>query len=117
MAKNTDPIKYQAQEILNRVFDDATNSLATDLPTGTTISITQNPSDVYTTNDIDSASSTITYMGMEDKDGAWYIKKIDTSTGTVFLHATITNNSSVTTYSDAWTARATLTYGDYKNAF
>jgi len=71
----------------------------------------------YNTNDIEEASSTITYIGAEDKDGNWYIKKIDTTTGCVFSHATVKNNSGYTTYDTAWTARAGLTYQNYGDAF
>jgi len=71
----------------------------------------------FNTNEIEEASSTVTYIGLENEDGAWYIKKIDTSSGTVFSHATETNNGSYDNYTDAWTNRATLTYGDYSEAF
>lgn len=71
----------------------------------------------YNTNDIEEASATLTYIGMEDKNGNWYIKKIDTSSGNSFAHATVTNNSSYTDYDTAWTNRATLTYENYGDAF
>jgi hypothetical protein len=71
----------------------------------------------FNANDIDEASSTITYIGMENEDGTWYIKRINTLSGTAFAHATETNNNSYTTYSDAWSNRLTLTYGDYSEAF
>lgn len=61
-------------------------------------------------------SGSITYLGDEDKDGAYLITKIDTSSGNVTRYASITNNPSVTTYADAWTARASLTYGYYSQA-
>jgi hypothetical protein len=68
----------------------------------------------FSPNDIDVASATVTYIGTEDRDGVYLIKKIDTSSGTSFTYATIVNNGSVTTYADAWAARdTTLTYGAF----
>lgn len=74
-------------------------------------------SDRFSVNDIEEASATVTYIGMEDSSGSWYIKQIDTTTGTVFSHATVLNNAGVASYSAAWTDRATLTYGAYSTAF
>ena len=71
----------------------------------------------YNTNDIEEASATITYIGLQDKNGNWYVKKIDTSSGNSFGHATIINNVSYTTYTTAWAARASLVYGDYGDVF
>jgi hypothetical protein len=52
-----------------------------------------------------------------DADGAWMIVKIDSSSGTSFTYATITNNPTQTTgYADAWADRATLTYNVYSTA-
>ena len=69
----------------------------------------------YKVNEIET-SGNITYFGKENYDGDWLIFKIDTSSGTVFSYATKKNNASITTYSDAWTNRTTLTYGDYSDA-
>ena len=71
----------------------------------------------YNTNNIIEASSTLTYFGMEDKNGNWLVKKIDTTSGAAFSYATINNNSSYATYDTAWTARASLTYENYGEAF
>jgi len=68
-------------------------------------------------NDVESASSTLTYVGKEDASGAWLIMKIDESSGTSIQYATVSNNPTVTSYSNAWSNRATLTYGDYSDAF
>ena len=80
-----------------------------------------NPLPVYNikqnTNDIEEASSTITYIGTENKNGNWLVKKINTSSGASFSYATINNNSSYLTYDTAWTARAGLTYEKYGDAF
>ena len=71
----------------------------------------------YSTNNIDEASSTITYIGKEDRDGNWIVMKIDTSSGTSISYATKINNSSYADYSSAWAARTSLTYENYSQAF
>ena len=72
----------------------------------------------FGTNHIDEASATVTYYGKEDKNGEWLIQKESVSgTVTTYTFATITNNPSVSDYSSAWTARTTLTYGTYSQAF
>jgi len=86
-------------------------------PVSSTNPLPTSSSTSFATNDIDEASATVTYIGMEDGAGVWYVKKIDTTTGNSFGHATITNNTTVADYSAAWTARATLTYEDYSEAF
>ena len=60
----------------------------------------------------------ITYTGQEDIDGNWIIRKI-TKTGSniAMSYATEINNASVTTYTDAWNDRTTMTYDLYKVAF
>ncbi len=69
------------------------------------------------TNNVDEASDTLTYVGSEDADGNWVIKKINTSSGTSITYATETNNPTYETYTSAWTDRTSLTYGSYKDAF
>jgi hypothetical protein len=71
----------------------------------------------FSTNNIDEASATLTYIGKEDGDGAWYVQKIDTSSGTAITYATLNNNAAVTDYTTAWTNRGTLTYNNYSTAF
>lgn len=72
----------------------------------------------YGANNIAEPSATITYVGKETKDADWLVQKIDTSSDTALTYATILNNPTVTTYADAWTARAsTLVYGTYSQAF
>lgn len=71
-----------------------------------------NPLDRYITHDVDDASP-ITYVGKMDKNGNWLITKItDTSGDLDLVYANVSNNSSYTTYSSAWTDRASLTYAD-----
>lgn len=64
-------------------------------------------------NNIDEASSTITYIGKETDNGRWLVMKIDTSVGTAVTYATIVNNPSRGTYAVAWAARAALFYNTY----
>lgn len=70
-------------------------------------------------NHVDAPDSSTTYVGKEDKDGAYMIQKISVSgTVTTLTYATNLNNASVLTYSAAWAARATtLTYGTFAQAF
>lgn len=70
----------------------------------------------YGTNDVEEASSVITYVGKEKRDGTWLVMKIDTSSGTSIRYASVENNALITAYDDAWTGRATLTYGTYAEA-
>lgn len=71
----------------------------------------------YGVNDVATPSGTLTYVGMEDKDGVWLVKKIDTTSGVSLTWATNLNNPSVITYATAWSSRASLTYGTYSQAF
>lgn len=73
----------------------------------------------FGTNDVDSNVDGNTYEGMEDSDGTYQIVKISkTGTVTSNRYATQKNNITVTSYADAWAARATtLTYGTYSQAF
>lgn len=69
-------------------------------------------------NQTESPSTTLTYLGKETKDGEWLIVSIDSTSGVTMTYATVTNNPTVTTYADAWAARATtLVYGTYSQAF
>lgn len=69
-------------------------------------------------NHIDEFDTSTTYVGKEDKDGVWLLQKsVKSGTVTAVTWATVLNNGSVLTYSAAWTARATLTYGTFAQAF
>ena len=65
----------------------------------------------------DTSTANVTYFGYEKKDGTWWIKKLDESSGLVWSHASITNNPTLTTYTLAWAARTTATYSDFSSAF
>ena len=68
-------------------------------------------------NNVDEASSTLTYVGKELASGDWLIQKIDESSGTSIQYATKKNNSGTSDYSTAWSNRTSLTYQDYQEAF
>jgi hypothetical protein len=80
-----------------------------------------NTSPRYNTNAIDDTTTTsVTYICKEGASTAdwWFIKISETGSFPVFTHATVTNNPTVLTYADAYTARATtLVYSNYNAAF
>jgi hypothetical protein len=121
-------IELTEQEILNKTLDKDYNVIAVEMlgygEDGNLKRIaTDNNGRVgidieeWGMNDYEDASDTISYVGYEKADGTWNIIKIDSTTGYSISWATVLNNATVNTYSDAWTARATLTYGDYREAF
>ena len=72
----------------------------------------------FGTNNIDKASSTTIYEGLEDANEVWQVVKIETVGNiTTNTYATNLNNSTVTNYADAWSGRTTLTFGTYGEAF
>ncbi len=66
----------------------------------------------YQVNDIEEA--TTSYFGFSTTAGDWLVKEL---TDTSVAYATVSNNGTVTSYTDAWTDRATLTYGRFDEAF
>jgi len=95
--------RYSDVEILNQSFVDTAKSLKTQ--------------DAYKTNDIDDSTANITYIGKEDEEGNWLIIKVDETSGVSITYATNSNNPTVTTYSNAWSNRTSLTYSTYSGAF
>ena len=69
----------------------------------------------YVLNDLDEASSTVTYLGKAKSDGTWLLVKLDSSSGLSMRYANNSNNSSVSSYSSAWSSRATLTYDEVQD--
>ena len=59
----------------------------------------------YLFSDLDEVSP-ITYIGYENKDGWWIIKKLDETIGMIMTYATGESN-----YNANWVNRASLTYG------
>lgn len=66
----------------------------------------------YSVNDIE--DDTTSYFGFTKPDGTWLVKEL---TDTSVAYATVSNNGTVTSYTDAWTDRAVLTYGRFDEAF
>lgn len=65
----------------------------------------------FKTNDIEK-DGLIRYIGQSKPNGdEWLLMKMDKTTDTEITYANVSNNSQ-TTYADAWTDRATLTYED-----
>src|SRR5574343_747658 len=60
----------------------------------------------FSVNDI--SDGTTSYFGKTKPDGTWLVQKV---TDTSVSYATVTNNGAVTSYTDAWTNKSTLTYG------
>ena len=69
-----------------------------------------NSTEEFSINDVDDASSTTSYIGLAKSDGTWLIRKVVDSTTFSIRYANVSNNSSYTDYSTAWTNRASLTY-------
>lgn len=63
-------------------------------------------------DDID--ETTPCYKGLTKPDGTWLVIR---EAITSVTYATVSNNGAVTSYTDAWTNRATLTYGRFDEAF
>jgi hypothetical protein len=60
--------------------------------------------------DIDDSSNP-KYFGFCRKDGKWYVTEETKITGGyTYRYAALSNNPLIAGYTDAWTARATLTY-------
>lgn len=70
----------------------------------------------FEASDQDTVGATYQYFGFLTQDGNWVIQRFDLSVSNVinYRYATVFNNSAYPLYSNAWTARATLTY-DYFN--
>ena len=64
----------------------------------------------YKTQEVDDNGST-TYVGQVKTTGAWLLTRIvDTSGDLQITYANISNNGAITTFSLAWTNRASLSY-------
>lgn len=66
----------------------------------------------YQVNDIE--EDTTSYFGFSTSSGDWMVKEL---TDTSVSYATVSNNGTVTSYTDAWTNRLTLTFGRFDEAF
>lgn len=115
--------KYTSQNIHNLSFDDdlkvqVFETVAYDPITDSVKRVTMDAMNHYATNDVDTPDSTTTYEGLEDSDGGWQIvQMVKSGNVTSNRFATNKNNLTYTSYADAWTDRATLTYDYYSVAF
>lgn len=81
------------------------------------ISTSQDPLDKYVVHDEDStvaAVADVKYIGYVSKTSSGkylIVQQTTTSFPYTYRYANVDNNASRTTYTDAWTNRATLTYG------
>jgi hypothetical protein len=121
-------ITYSAQEIANLGFDvDFLTSTVemlgfdplAEAGVGALKRVTTNALGEYQTNDVDeTTTASVTYVGKEDAAGDWFVQKVDQTLGTSIRYATVKNNPTISSYSDAWTIRATtLDYDTYGEAF
>lgn len=129
--KSLEKKQQESNQLLQKLIDKPGPSFKTDLPfensegrlarvtlvdgavpiTGT-INATPSTLADFSTNDLDEGATS--YFGKTKPDGTWLVQRL---TDTSVSYATVTNNGSVTTYTDAWTDRLTLTYGRFDQAF
>lgn len=64
----------------------------------------------YALNDLEDAEPM--HIGKVTSGASWLIQKF--TTGSVMSYANLSNNATVTSYADAWSNRATLTYGAFE---
>jgi len=123
MAGTKSKTKFTSQHIDNVSFDEVFEMAgreiwAYDSVNGELKRVTLDALGHYGTNDVEKISNALFYEGLEDADGGWQVVKTTTVGGlTSNRFATELNNAAVTSYSAAWTARATLVYGIYGTAF
>lgn len=67
----------------------------------------------FAVNDVETAED-VMYIGKERQDGYWLLMKVTGST--TVRYASSLNNPTVTTYAEAWAARAALLFGYYSEA-
>jgi hypothetical protein len=69
----------------------------------------QNPLSAYQSAGMDITANPY-YFGYLKTDGSWYIKKLDTTSGTIYVKGD-------SDYATNWTGRAELTYGEFNDIF
>jgi heptaprenylglyceryl phosphate synthase len=65
----------------------------------------------YALNNLEDAPTM--YIGKVSKEGAWLVQKFVQATGAM-TYANVSNNASVADYANAWTNRATLSFGQFQ---
>ena len=107
----TEPLVFTAKELgIDQTLIEIAISQVTDLQTALD-AVGGGVFTNYKTNDYD-VDGTTSYVGQQEiTTGVWLLQKIDDASGDLTITwANISNNALVTTYTDAWTDRATLTY-------
>lgn len=89
-------------------FSPGLNS-ALPLPSGAATEEKQDPLSAYKSAGMDIAANPY-YFGYLKADGSWYIKKLDTTSGSTYFKG-------VTGYATNWTGRAGLAYADFDEIF
>lgn len=115
-------IHRSEQGVLNQSFDETYRVLAVEAlvynPDTNTLDRMTQPggssggTTTWGTNDIE--DGTTSYFGQTTASGAWRVIKV---TDTSVTYATVSNNGTVTSYTDAWTDKETLTYSRFDEAF
>lgn len=68
--------------------------------------------ELYQVNEIDDVGGGVTIIGKAKPDGTWLLEKLTESAGDISkVYANESNNVGTTTFTTAWTNRASLTYG------
>jgi hypothetical protein len=70
------------------------------------------PVDAYVLNDIDGTDPI--YIGKVSSANVWLVQKYSTASGTM-RYANLSNNATYITYTQAWTARANLSYSLFQD--
>ncbi len=83
---------------------------ATNAALATLTTVIQDAKTNYVMSNYDVASNP-TYLGYLDKDGNWFIKRINTTTGVIDF------DSGTSAYSTSWTNRASLSYQAFNVEF
>jgi len=112
---NGDPVKFTSQEMNNSSFDETLGLNAVEivgadgLVKNPATEAKQDPIASYKGAGMDTAANPY-YFGYLDIDGNWYIKKLDTTSGTTYVKG-------ASSYATNWTNRASLTYGEFNDIF
>lgn len=115
MSKATDQVNEhgyssRATKVLN--VDEHGNYSPTGSGSSGSVNIPANIIKDYQVQDFDKASDPIFYICKQNNSGDWLIIEMDKTTELALNYANVSNNSSYTTYSTAYAARASLTYED-----
>ena len=112
---NGDPVKYTSQEMNNSSFDETLGLNAVEIVGADGVvknpatEANQNPLSSYQSAGMDITTNPY-YFGYLKADGSWYIKKLDTTSGTTYIKGD-------SDYATNWDNRVSLTYGYFNAIF